>query len=240
VATRTSSLRPSRIRLGVPEVRLLDGFELLVGGEPVELPRSSQRLLALVALHDKPVQRSYVAGALWLDSPEERAHANLRSALWRLHRVGTRLVETHGSQLQLGRAVVVDIREAGAAARRVLAGGEPELDPRLLDGDLLPDWYDEWLVFERERHRQLRLRALELLCERLADAGRCDEALRAGLAAVASEPLRESAHRAVIRVHLAEGNIGEAIRQAGLCRRLLREQLGIEPSSRLEEALAGV
>jgi DNA-binding SARP family transcriptional activator len=46
--------------------------------------------------------------------------------------------------------------------------------------------------------------------------------------------LRESAHRALIRVHLAEGNRFEAQRQYDLCRRLLRDRLDIEPSPQLE------
>ena len=109
-----------------------------------------------------------------------------------------------------------------------------ELDASAFGADLLPDWYEDWVLIERERYRQLRLRALDALCERLTAADRLSDALDAGLAAVAGEPLRESAHRAVVRVHLAEGNVGEAIRQFRLCRRLLREQLGIEPSERMQ------
>jgi DNA-binding SARP family transcriptional activator len=106
-----------------------------------------------------------------------------------------------------------------------------------LCGDLLPDWYDDWLVIERERFRQLRLRALDALCDRLTRAGRLDDALAAGLAAVAGEPLRESAHRALIRVHLTDGNAAEAIRQYRMFGRLLREQLGIEPSERMKSLI---
>ncbi len=225
------------------QLRLLNGFELDSAGEAVRLPMSAQRVLAFVALQDSPLQRPYVAGSLWLDWPEQRAYANLRSALWRIHRCGLPLVNAVGQQLSLNRGVVVDVRELEALARRALAGTstailEPEWS--LFSGDLLPDWYDDWLVLERERYRQLRLRALDALCARLTDAGRFDEALAAGLAAVAGEPLRESAHRAVIRVHLSEGNVGEAIRQCRLFRRLLREQLGIEPSARMDELMAGL
>lgn len=53
---------------------LLDAFELRCDGEPVSLPPSAQRLLAL---HDRPLLRPYVAGTLWLDTPDERASANL-------------------------------------------------------------------------------------------------------------------------------------------------------------------
>jgi DNA-binding SARP family transcriptional activator len=224
--------------MGLARLTLLGAFRLVCGGEPVELPLSAQRVLAFVALHDDPLHRPYVAGSLWLDSPEERAYASLRSALWRLHRHGRDLVETKGQQLALGRGVEVDLRESEALARRTLDGadtGALEAETAAFRSDLLPDWYEDWVLIERERYRQLRLRALEALCDRLIGVNRLSEALDAGLAAVAGEPLRESAHRAVVRVHLVEGNVGEAIRQYRLCRRLLNEQLGIEPSERMAE-----
>ena len=39
-------------------------------------------------------------------------------------------------------------------------------------GELLPDWYDDWVLLERERFRQLRLHALDALCDDLTRAGR--------------------------------------------------------------------
>jgi DNA-binding SARP family transcriptional activator len=216
---------------------LLDAFELRCNGEPVSLPPSAQRLLALLALHDRPLLRLHVAGMLWLDTPEERASANLRSSLWRLNRPGPRLVEATSVQLRLAPEVRVDVRETAALAHRLLASSqaslEIDLDPERLTGELLPDWYDDWVLLERERLRQLSLHALEALGERLLEVSRLGEALEAALAAIAMEPLRESSHRLLIRIHLAEGNPAEAIRELELCRRLFREQLGLEPSPQL-------
>jgi len=222
-------------------LKLLSAFELECDGAALRVPASAQRVLAFVALHDHPLRRSYVAGSLWLDSPEDRAYANLRSALWRLRRFGRRLVETHGSELSLGREVDVDLRELERLARCAVTGAATDalaLDASRFASDLLPDWYDDWVLIEREHYRQLRLHALDALCERLTGAGRLKEALDVGLAAVAGEPLRESAQRALVRVHLAEGNVGEAIRQYRLYRGLLREQLGIEPSRLMEDLVA--
>jgi DNA-binding SARP family transcriptional activator len=238
----TNSLSSLRLT-GRPRLTLLGGFELLRDDEHVPLSTSAQRLLAFVALRDRPLQRSYVAGSLWLDSPEERAAANLRSALWRLHGCGIELMHCEGAQLSLDPGVIVDLREAEELAHRALDrtnGSDLDVDASLLNGDLLPDWYDEWVVYERERFHQLRLRALDALCGRLADAGRLDGALEIGLSAVADDPLRESSHRAVVRVHLADGNIAEALRQYRLCRRLLNEQLGVEPSERMRELMRDV
>jgi DNA-binding SARP family transcriptional activator len=69
------------------------------------------------------------------------------------------------------------------------------------------------VLVERERFRQLRLHALEALCRRLTGDGLHAEAVDAGIAAIAAEPLRESAHRALMSAHVAEGNRGEAMRQ---------------------------
>jgi DNA-binding SARP family transcriptional activator len=106
--------------------------------------------------------------------------------------------------------------------------------------DVLPDWNDEWVLVERERFRQARLHALEALCDRFADAGHMLEAIEAGLAAVTADPFRESGHRALIRVHMREGNRSEAIRQYLLFRKILHQELGIEPTSGLTEMLSWV
>ena len=98
---------------------------------------------------------------------------------------------------------------------------------------MLPDWYDDWVLLERERFRQVRLHALEVLSRRLADQGRIGEAIDAAILAVTIEPLRESAHRAVIVLHLEEGNVGEAMRQFETYRTLLARDLGLEPSPAL-------
>jgi len=74
------------------------------------------------------------------------------------------------------------------------------------------------------------LHALENLARRLSAVGRHSDAIQAALAAIRLEPLRESAHRTLIEVHLAEGNRSEAHRQFQRCRRLLRDELGVEPS----------
>src|SRR5262249_37005908 len=99
-----------------------------------------------------------------------------------------------------------------------------------LVGDLLPDWYDDWLRDEREELRQTRLHALESLARVLSQSGHHADAIQAALAAIRLEPLRESAHRTLIEIHLAEGNRSEARRQFQRCLRLLREELGVEPS----------
>ena len=217
---------------------LLGGFELWRGDEIVPLPMSARRVAAFLALHDRPIQRLHVAGTLWLDSTEEHANANLRTALWRLRKLGAPMLAATSSHLELSRMVTVDAREATACAQRVLRGehGEPgDLTTLAPAAELLPDWYDDWVVIERERLRQLCVHALERLSVEARSEGRYGTAAEAGLAAVAFEPLRESAHRVVIEAHLAEGNPCEAIRHYRMFERLLRSRLGLDPSPHMHK-----
>lgn len=237
VAQQRCRGRSSRAPLGL---QLLDSFTLRHGEETVPLPPSVQRLVVFVTVHDRLLLRSYVAGALWPETSEQSAGANLRSALWRLNHLGLPIVEAAGPTLKLGLSVRVDLRERLLEGQRLLETEEPNvngLDDSVFRLDLLPDWYDDWLVIERERFHQLRLRVLESVCERLTAQGDYARALDAGLAAVAGEPLRESAHRAVVKVHLAERNHAEAVRQYRLYRRLLEEHLGLTPSLQMLELL---
>jgi DNA-binding SARP family transcriptional activator len=223
---------------------LLDGFQLQCDGRVLDLPFSAQRLLAFLGVHERPLLRSFVAGSLWLDKTDERSYANLRSALWRLGQAAGPVVECRGNHLRVSPAVEVDLRTAAAVARNLIAGGAHAVDAggavSLLAGDLLPDWYDEWVAIERERFRQLRLHALEALCVELTAAGRLGEAIDVGMAAIATEPLRESSHRALIEAHLAEGNVAEAARQFESFRALLWETLGVPPSNSLTARLSGL
>jgi DNA-binding SARP family transcriptional activator len=223
---------------------LLNGFQLWRNREAISLPLSAQRLLAFVALHDHPLPRLQVAGTLWPDAPERRSNGSLRSALWRLRPLACSIVRTTKQHLQLDECVSVDFREANQAAQRILRGpadGSVNALPVLEDcGALLLGWYDDWVLLERERYRQLRLRALEALCQRLTVACRYAEAVQAGLAAVASEPLRETARRVLIQACLAEGNYAEAMWQYGSFRRVLHDELGLEPSPRINQLVAGI
>ena len=103
----------------------------------------------------------------------------------------------------------------------------------LWEDDLLPGWDEEWLVIERERMRQLRIHGLEALSRYLACRGRFPEAIDAALAAIAAEPLRESARSALIEAHMAEGNHSEAHRELENYRLVLRNELGLDPSATL-------
>ncbi|SFT86558.1 DNA-binding transcriptional activator of the SARP family [Geodermatophilus amargosae] len=227
-------------------VTLLDGFSVRAGraaGQPVpeELPRSVQRVVAHVCLAGRPA-RAAVSGDLWPDVPEDRAQASLRSALWRLRRSAPELVDASHDTLRLAVGVRIDVHEMTTWAELV-CDPRTEADrvslprPDLL-GDLLPGWYDDWVLLERDRLHQLRLHALETVATRLCTAGRHAEALQAAHLAIRAEPLRESAHRTVVRIHLAEGNLAEAMRAHATFRDLLLRELGVPPTLQMQELVS--
>jgi DNA-binding SARP family transcriptional activator len=77
------------------------------------------------------------------------------------------------------------------------------------------------------------MQALEAVAARLAFLGRHCEALEAAYAAVRADPLRESAHRTVVRVHLAQGNLAEALRAYEFFRAMVEDELGVPPTEQM-------
>jgi DNA-binding SARP family transcriptional activator len=216
---------------------VLDGFGLSDGDGEVALPETSRRLLVLMSLLDRPASRAQVAGMLWPEASERRAHGSLRTGLWRL---GTArpAVSSQGELLALSAEVAVDLRESMELARVVLCsrpgvGFDATTVIERFSRDLLPGWYDDWVLLEAERWRQLRLHALEALSSQLTTERRFPDALEAGMAAVRGEPLRESGHIAVMRAHLAEGNQCEAVAEFERYRALLGAELGLEPTENI-------
>jgi DNA-binding SARP family transcriptional activator len=224
-------------------LRLLGDFELTATSHPATVGWSGRRILAFLALRRGSVGREFLARALWPDLPEQRLHAYLRSALWRLRKSCPGVVEASANEVRLGGHVAVDVWHSLDISRQLIDRSthmQPEqlgqaLQVNLHD-DLLPGWLEEeWIRIERERFRQLRLHSLEMLCERLTSAGWHGAAVDAGIAAVAADPLRESARRVLIGAFLAEGNVHLAIAEFDAYRRLLQGEFRCEPSPELRQ-----
>lgn len=214
-------------------LRLLDAFGLTIGGADVQLPTSSQLVVALLASRDRPMNRSVVAGTIWPTASEARALSCLRSALYRMQG-RARIVNSTGQELVLSSAVEVDLRDALGVARdavRSPTGGDGvDRALELLGRDLLPDWDAIWLEPARLRYRTLRVRALETLSRRLREAGRHAEAVDAARSAVMAEPDSETAEGALIEALLAEGNAALAIREHNAFRKRLWREFRVVPS----------
>ena len=228
-----------KVRLAV-----LGGFCITVDGRQIAIPPSVQRVLACLALRSQDQDRIVLEGVLYPDGRKRQTSSSLRSALWRANHVTSyRLIDSRGQRLRLADAVNVDLQSWTRRARFLTA--ELESDRTIdcsqlietLRLELLPSWEEQWLVLERQRWDQVRLHALERLAERLSLTGRHVDALEAALAAVAIEPYRETAHRALISAYIAEGNCASALTQYNRCQRLLMHDLGVRPTSELESII---
>jgi DNA-binding SARP family transcriptional activator len=209
------------------EVRLclLGSWRLLpADGGPV--PPNGQRLLAVLALLGRQ-SRAHVAATLWPDIDDERASGRLDN--------GT---------LGLAEHVGVDAAELVALTGDLIKGTATDIDLdralSLLDGpELLVGWYDEWALRERDFVNQRRLHALEALVDRFIEQRRPREALHAARLATNLDPYRETAHRAMIRALLAEGNRASALRHLERYRSFVRAELGIDQLSDEMQATIG-
>lgn len=216
---------------------------LAVGGTAVHPPAGAPwRIVAWLSLYGS-APREELAGTLWPDATETRANGNLRTGLWRVRARFPDLLRETGAVVALAQGAMTDLAAAVEAARTMLLP-HGDLDAaelrRLVDDPrLLPGWYEDWVVEERERFRLLRLHALERAAHRLARRGEFGAATEAALAAVRTDPLRESAHRVLIEVHLGEGNVAEARRQYEACVRVLDGELHVGPSPALAALLDG-
>jgi SARP family transcriptional regulator, regulator of embCAB operon len=235
---------PRQVR---PHIRisLLDEFRLEEDGVSVLLPTGSQRLLAFLALKGRSVRRSVAAGTLWPAVTEDHASSSLRSALARLSPGARAGVLATTKEIGLSGDVAVDLWESQELAHLMTAperssqASEPDVDAIAdLSTEILPGWYDDWVLVEAEDWRQVRLHALEALADRLSQRRKYADAAMAALAAVRAEPLRESPRAALIRVHIAEGNPSEALREFTRYGELLGLELGIEPTERLRGLVA--
>ena len=220
---------------------LIGEFELVISGRQLRIPHSAERVLTYLALADRPVARTRLAGVLWGNGSDQGAAKRLRTTLWRIRHAGANLVLARDDRLRLYPDVTVDVTDLTDLAKRLIR--QPDLLalarlPLLVECvELLPDWDDGWVVADRERYRLLRLEALERAASALLERCHLGDALIAALAAVQAEPLRESARRLVVQVQIAQGNAAEAIRSYREYQSLLRQELGLEPSPLMDQLI---
>lgn len=200
----------------------------------VRLSLPARRILAYLAIRGPIVTRTVASSELWPEGTDETARSNLRRALWNTP-LGWISVQAEDLTLE----AETDLASAEAAAARALAGAELTYNEiRLLSEDLLPGWHEEWILRLHERFHDLRVQALETACRTMTGSGNHALATQAGAAALAAEPLRESAAEALIEAHLAQCNRYEALRCYRSLEQRLRVELGVPPDPLLAQKFA--
>ncbi|MBP7694793.1 MAG: protein kinase, partial [Anaerolineales bacterium] len=222
------------------KLQLLGKFIVTADGRPVELPlRAAQALLAYLALNaGVACRREQLAGLLWPDMPETNAKANLRHTLWRVRKA----LATAGGPDCLAADETTVVFDGAADywldARRLeaksAAGAAPEALAEavaLYEGELLPGFYDDWVVLERERLQALFEHKMTALLDQLVAAECWEEVLEHGERWIALGGAPEAGYRAVIVAHGARGDASQAASAYRRCAEALQREVGVAPSA---------
>jgi DNA-binding SARP family transcriptional activator len=217
-------------------VSVLGSFTLTADGATVPLGVDSRRLVAYLAVHPRPQERTSLAADLWPGVPIDAAVRLLADAATAVD-VPELFAEEEdeGGPLALAADVEVDLADALGLVRAlpdIPTSHDPDIS--LLSADILPGWTAPWIAVERERFRQLRLHALEERSLRLTSAGRYADAVTIAKSAVQTAPSRESARRALIEAYLGQGDIAAAVAEFDDYQELLRSSVGGPASTGLE------
>jgi predicted ATPase/DNA-binding SARP family transcriptional activator len=219
-------------------LHLLGRFRLERDAQSVHLPRRKvESLLAYVALKPEAHLREQLAALLWGDAPDAKARHSLRTALGTLRQhLGVEILLADRDLVQLNPAapIWVDALEFHRQATHFLTGPSPELaspDIELYQGDLLLDFYDDWVLAERERFHSLYVTTLLQMIAQMRSPGEHTRAIDFAQKVLAVEPANEPAHQQLMVSLAATGNRSAALGQFEECRRTLREELGVEPGT---------
>lgn len=219
------------------EVRLLGTFDIKYKKKPVNIAsRPAQSLFAYLILSAGTThRREKLAGLLWPDSLEETARDNLRHALWRMRKA---LEAAASTRLLHADDVTISFKESSDCwldvAELEKLSDDPSADEFIAvlsncQGELLPGFYDDWVVSEREHldsiyeHHMVRLISLLQAENRWLDI--LDWAERWIKLGQRPEP----AYRALMTAYAAKGDMSKVAATYERCVKALRE-FGIEPS----------
>ena len=225
-------------------MRLLGGFEARVAsGAPLSLPtRKAQALLAYLGTRPGQVHpRDKLAALLWGETRDHQARDSLRHAVAALRKAlahgnaPSPILRVHGQTLALEPdAVEVDV---ATFEGRVAQGTPPALEDAadLYRGDLLLGFglseplFDDWLVAERERLREMAIEVLARLLGHQSRTGGTERAIRTAVRLLALDPLQEAVHRTLMQLYVRQGRRAAALKQYQLCVDGLQRELGTEP-----------
>jgi DNA-binding SARP family transcriptional activator len=228
------------------QFRVLGDLEVVEGGKPLPLGGRKQRALLAALLLDANhvVPADVLVEALWGEEASAKASANLHSLVSRLRRtLGAERIERHaGGYLLRIEESDVDLHrfERLRAEARLLppaaASEQLRLALDLWRGPPLADFtYDSWAAGQIQRLEELRVAATEERIEADLEAGKHKELIGELQGLVSEHPLREGFRRQLIVALYRSGRQAEALDAYQATRKMLDEELGLEPSPALRE-----
>ena len=219
------------------EVRLLGTFEVKQKNKAISISsRPAQSLFAYLILNaGTSHRREKLAGMLWPDSLEATARDNLRHALWRVRKAlatGSSTGFLQADDLTIRFKDSPDYRLDVAELEKVSEQASADELIAVLSqyqGDLLPGFYEEWVVLEREHLRSIFEHHMARLMSLLQDEKRWLDILDWGERWIKLGQKPEPAYRALMRAHAVKGDMSKVAALYERCVNSLRE-LSIEPS----------
>ncbi len=226
-------------------------------GKPLVDLRSGrvQNLLAYLVLEaTQPQPRTTLAALFWPDEPEAAAKQNLRQVLYQLRQQLGELAQSapQDSPFLLIERDTVQFNPASdytldvATFQKHFAQRQLEEATQLYQGDLLTGLsstsarFEEWLLLRREQLHIQALDALIQLTQQALDTGNYPQAQQYARRQLALEPWREAAQRQLMLALAHSGDRSAALAQYETCRRVLAEELGVEPDDETERLVAQI
>lgn len=222
---------------------LLGSWQIVRGGANFHVPLRQQRLITALAIYGaRP--RSYLRGLLWPDSPEARAKESLRVSVHLISHQIPGLLVNGGPRLSLCEPLTVDLNQLRDRMEVLIGCRSSDLRPSdlvaLRNAELLPGWYEDWILFEQSRLCHARLHAFHAIAGEALASCNYDVAVEAAEAALELEPLYESALQVLILALRKQGNNAYALQVFKKYETQLNEDVRIAPSEAIRALVADI
>jgi predicted ATPase/DNA-binding SARP family transcriptional activator len=231
-------MNSSSVRISALEIHLLGFPEFRRDGEilPLRVTRKTLSLLAYLLLNQHSIcSREKLASLFWGDVSDRKARHSLRTALATLHKqleIDLFLTDRESVQINPDISIWVDALEfqkyANPASKEEIRDLQEVI--ALYRGDLLVGFYDDWVLREREYYHTLFLDLLLHMTQLMRSRSEYEHAIEYAERVLESEPANERAYQHLIFCRLATGDRGAALRQYEECRRVLHDELAVDPS----------
>ncbi|HET9914294.1 MAG TPA: BTAD domain-containing putative transcriptional regulator, partial [Anaerolineales bacterium] len=221
------------------QIRLLGQFDVRVDGKRVVISsRAGQSLFAyLVLTAGTPHRREKLGGIFWPDISDENARRNLRQELWRI-RKAISAQQTNASDYLLAEELAITFNRKAEYWLDAAQMERPDADLEsltsnlaLYQGELLPGFYEDWVVLERERIQRVFEAKMEKLLEQLVREERWTAVLEQAERWLALGTTLEPAYRALMLAYGSRGDMAKVSSIYQRCMTELSEQFGLDPSA---------
>lgn len=208
-------------------------------GKALSLPtRKTRALLAYLAANaGRPQLRDRLMALLWSDRGEQQARHSLNQALTSIRRLGNAagvtLLHGDGERVTLlADMLAIDLANFRDKLADDPAGAAVLYEGPFLDGTTIPDpAFEDWLTAIRSELHNNACDALSRAADqatKIADTANGIDLLRR---LVALDPLREEAHRRLMKSLYDNGDRAGALSQYQTCADILKKELQVEPDT---------